>query len=173
MKKVKYLLGATAFVAPVLGVAAPAAANAAPKPAAAPRAEGKTVSVQFLGATAGTAASAAGCTGDTAKKVTGSGEYMKFWHTSYSQSQCIGTVVGHYSYDDPTGSDPAPTSFRVTIRHNGKVVSPPTTVSFNDITSTASVGLHKIYRDPVEVCGAFLSSGKYAADYPPICTTIG
>ena len=153
MKKVRHVLGAAAFAVPVLGVMAPLAADAAPM------------------------APDAGCTGVTAKKVTGASEYMKFWHTGYSQSQCIGTVVGHFSYNDPTGSDPAPSSFRVTIRHNGTVVSPPRTVDFGPgpgtSWSTVSVGLHRRYADPVEVCGAFLSGGNYAIGYAPLCTTVG
>lgn|SRR5579863_3704458 len=152
MKKVRYVLGAAAFAAPVFGVMAPPAANAA------------------------TTAPDTGCTGVTGKKVTGSSDYIKFWHTGYSQSQCIGTVVGHFSYTDSTGMDPAPTSFRVTIRHNGTVVSPPKVVGFGadpPSWSTVSVGLHRRYADPVEVCGAFLSSGHYAADFPPVCTTVG
>jgi hypothetical protein len=172
MKKVRYVLGAAAFVAPVLGVTAPTAADAAPMAPAAPRAPAKTVSVQFLGARAGTVSPDTGCTGDGAKKVTGSSEFMKVWHTSYSRSQCVGTVVGHFSYNDPTGMDTEPNSFRVTIRHSGTVVSPPTIAYFND-SGTASVGLHKRYADPVQVCGAFLSSGKYAIGYAPLCTTIG
>lgn len=169
MKKIRYAAGVVGILGMVQapGLAAPAAAAAAPRAAAS---TGKTVSVRVLGVRAGAVSDTTGCTGVTEKKVTATAEYMKFWYTGYSQSQCIGTVVGHFSPPIPDyGFNP--TSFRVKIRHNGNLVASGKAYFYGG--SNASVGIHQRFADPVQVCGAFLSSGAYAVDYKPLCTSVG
>jgi hypothetical protein len=98
---------------------------------------------------------------------------MWFWHTTgTADSECIGTVVGSFSEQPATAS-----RFRVRVYSNGgskpafsrivpgKLVSPPF-VSHE----TASVGVHRKFTTPVEVCGAWISSrGDAGKSLPILC----
>jgi hypothetical protein len=90
VKRIRYLTGAVGLAPVAIGMALPAAANAATS-AGAPSGV-KTVSLHHSGIR--TVAAAVGCTGNTRHNFPQSGHIAgHFWATPHHSSVCIGTVV--------------------------------------------------------------------------------
>jgi hypothetical protein len=165
MNKVVRVMGVVGL-APAVGLIAPAAAAAAPAvthPAKAGAQTGpKTVSLHAVRNTVPDT----GCKGLTRKSVNTLpilGASMWLWHTSYSTSQCIGTVAGTtYLFSD--------TKFRVRVWHNGTLESSKQVAPKGNNSSSASVAFHKRFPDPVKVCDAWKRFGSFGNG---LCITVG
>ena len=168
MKKVRYAFGAIG-AAPALGLimtqgpATTAHTAEAKHPATAKAA--KTVSLPGSGINVVT-----GCKGVSQTTRTAQYESLTFWHTPFLQSECIGTVRGMYDHPYPRSS---PSGYRVRIYHNG--VRQFSSTHYLGRSSPPflyiSVGVHRWFKDPVQVCGAWVLSGRNFLT--PICTSVG
>jgi hypothetical protein len=152
-----------AALAPAAALMMPATATAAAhaNPQAA-KTEGKSVSRHAHGLT-----NTRSCTGVNKSTVTTFPflqSAMWLWYTSYSQSACIGTVVGSTNLSKES-------KLRVRVwNHN--------TLEFSHLVDTrrsagawvASVGIHERFADPVKVCDAWKEGAFYSGG---LCITRG
>jgi hypothetical protein len=162
MKKVVRVMG-IAGLAPAAGLIAPAAAAAAPAVTHPVKAGTKTVSLRAVK----NSGPDTGCTG--LKKVSTNtlpiiASWMWLWHTSFSTSQCIGTVGGSTIASSNS-------QFRVRVWHgnhleSGHVVG----VRHGGAGIIASTAFHKRFPDPVKVCDTWGLHGTWSHG---LCITRG
>jgi hypothetical protein len=162
MKKVVRVMG-IAGLAPAAGLIAPAAAAAAPAVTHPAKTGTKTVSLRPVNR----AVPDAGCTGN--KRVSTNtlpivASWMWLFHTSFSTSQCIGTVAG-------STISTSNSQFRVRVWHGKKLESGHVVgVRKGGAGLIASTAFHERFADPVKVCDTWGLHGDWSHG---LCITVG
>jgi len=178
-KSVRHVIGSAGF-APVLGLMLPAAAmaTAAPGAAQAPAANAKTVSLAHSGA-APAAAAKVGCAGSNRHRKTKGTERLTFWSAPLGNPvsfDCVGAIQGRWSgWPNERGWQ-----MRTRIYGNGKLAYHALTGcgKNNFDTITCNLGVHRYFRDPIQVCLAWRkvysdgAGGVFVSVTPPVCIRV-